>query len=108
MGKFIDLLRTQDGFYGYEYNEIIEDLIDSADFNNIEEGYSVKAVHKKYEDGGRWSNYKTTVFEVTEGEDVAYFEVYQEVPATEMQDGGDFSTSFNEVRPVEKTIVVYE
>lgn len=105
MGQFIEKLRAEVGFDGYDYNKVImEDLMDAYK----PEGYEVEEVHEEFEDGGRWSNYRTTVYKVTEGDEVAYFSVCREEPATEMQDGGDFSLSFYEVQPKEKTIIVYE
>ena len=115
MGKFIEKLRELNGWdsseHNYEYNELIQDeLMDAWDT----EGYTVEQVHEEFEDGGRWTNYRTRVYKVTEydnnGEidEVAYFSVWQEEPATEMQWGGDFSLTFSEVKPVEKTVIVYE
>jgi hypothetical protein len=64
------------------------------------EGYSAKCVDSKFEDGGRWTNYETNVYEVVEdGGKAAYFSVWREVPATECQDGGDFMISITEVVP---------
>jgi hypothetical protein len=61
-------------------------------------------VQREYHEGGRWSNYESTVFKVTEVTDeytaeVAYFKIFEEVPATESQDGGDFMFEMNEVVP---------
>ncbi|UKL30041.1 hypothetical protein [Bacillus phage PK2] len=66
-----------------------------------------KEVHSEFEDGGRWSNYETTVTEIREGDEVAYFRVVQERPATESQDGMDLWFSFEEVEPYEVTTVAY-
>lgn len=104
MTNYIEQLRKYDGFEGTtgygrsEEVDEIEDLLYDA---------KSKEVHEEYEDGGRWTNYKTTVHKVEENDKVAYFEICQEVPATEMQDGGEFSYSFNEVVPKEVTVIKY-
>ena len=67
-----------------------------------------KKVHTEFEDGGRWSNYKTTVYELTADDgEKAYFQVWKEVPATEMQEGCDFTTSVSEVVPYDVTVTKY-
>jgi hypothetical protein len=71
----------------------------------ILEGGSV--VEREFEEGGRWSNYETTIFKLTEGDEVAYFRTYQERPATESQDGMDLWFSFDEVEPYEVTITKF-
>ena len=38
---------------------------------------------------------------------MAYFELWEEVPATELQEGGDFSYGFHEVVPQEVTVTQY-
>lgn len=105
MGTIIEKLRTQVGFDSYKRNDIINELLLDA---WQPETYEVEEVHESFEEGGRWSNYEIKVYKVIEGEDVAYFKVRQEVPATEMQDGGYMNTSFYEVKPKEKTIIFYE
>jgi hypothetical protein len=75
-----------------EISEKIEELIYDLDGESVDE---------TFEDGGRWSNYETEVFKVKEGEEVAYFEISREVPATECQDGGDFTMELHEVKPKE-------
>lgn len=66
-------------------------------------------VNKSFRQGGRWSNYETTVYAVEVPNDYTrYYELVQEVPATELQDGGDHPWDFNEVYPREKTVIVYE
>lgn len=64
-------------------------------------------VDETYEDGGRWTNYRTTVYRVSESEEVAYFSLWRELPATESQDGGDFSYELSEVVPQEVTVTRY-
>ncbi|MGF2820211.1 hypothetical protein ACQUF8_14655 [Bacillus subtilis] len=71
------------------------------------EGYSSKEVRNAFEDCGDWSNYETSVYEVTEGEEIAYFELGVERPATEYQDGMDLSYHFREVIPQEVTVIKY-
>lgn len=70
-------------------------------------GYTLEKVDSTFEDLGRWSNYETTVYKVTENGEVAYFEYGQEVPATESQDGMDLSYHFHEVEPKEVTVIQY-
>lgn len=67
-----------------------------------------KRVHSEFENGGRWSNYETKVYKVTEGEETAYFEVFEEVPATESQEGGDYEADVYEVTPYEVMVVKYK
>jgi hypothetical protein len=72
-------------------------------------------VHEEFEEGGRWSNYVTTVYRVTEpiqGDrlgfvEQAYFRVTREQPATEMQEGQDCSYQFDEVIPKQVVKTVY-
>lgn len=64
------------------------------------DSHKVKCVHEEFEDGGRWSNYQTKIYEVVEdGGKAAYFSVWREVPATEMQDGMDLALAIEEVVP---------
>lgn len=65
-------------------------------------------VSSDFEEGGRWSNYETKVYRFKEGEEVAFFELMREVPATESQDGGDHTFEFYEVKPKEVKITRYE
>lgn len=67
----------------------------------------VKVVSSEFEDLSRWSNYETHVYEVKEGDEVAYFEFGEERPATEQQDGMDCSYHFQEVIPQEVKIIKY-
>lgn len=87
MTGVIEKLRKENGFYGYKYNEAISDLLIEA---YEPEGYLVVEVDETFSEGGRWSNYRHTVYKVVEGDEVAYFKVSQEEPATESQEGGDF------------------
>ncbi|PGA34009.1 hypothetical protein [Bacillus wiedmannii] len=65
-------------------------------------------VHSEYEDGGRWSNYQTTVYRFWHNSEFVYFQVSKEVPATEMQDGGDFGDpEIIQVYPKEVTTTIY-
>lgn len=65
-------------------------------------------VDKRFEDGGRWSNFETTIIKITEGEEVAYFLTTEERPATEQQEGGDFTFLFYEVEPIQVTVTQYQ
>lgn len=82
----------------------LEEKIDTV--NEIIEVHGVE-VFSEFEDGGRWSNYETSVYEVTDGKQVGYFRILKEVPATEMQEGGDFLWEFDEVEPFEVTTTQY-
>ncbi|MRD36478.1 hypothetical protein GH882_10990 [Bacillus thuringiensis] len=65
-------------------------------------------VHSEYEDGGRWSNYETKVYRFWHNSEFVYFQVSKEVPATEMQDGGDFGDpEIGQVYPKEVTTTIY-
>lgn len=104
MTDYIEQLRKYDGFdgtTGYGRSEEVDEIEDL-----LYDAKSMK-VHKDFEDGGRWTNYETTVHKVEENGKVAYFEIGREVPATEVQDGGEFSYSFNEVVPKEVTVIKY-
>lgn len=67
-----------------------------------------KVVYTRFKDGGRWSNYETKVYEITEGDVTAYFEVSEEVPATENQEGGYFEADVYEVTPYEVKVTKYK
>lgn len=101
MGK-IEQLREFDGYDGEAWDDTYEEI------DELLYGQGIKQVHSEFEEGGRWSNYETKVYEVTEGDDVAYFSVMREVPASETQDGMECTFEFNEVHPRTKTITVYE
>lgn len=92
--KTIEKLRSLSGFETWERNETVEEIEDLLYYRA-----DVKVVDESFEDGGRWSNYESKVYEVIEGTEIAYFQITEEVPATEMQDGGDFMFSFQEVEP---------
>lgn len=66
------------------------------------------SVHSEYEDGGRWSNYETKVYRFWHNSESVYYQISKEVPATEMQDGGDFSDpEITQVYPKEVTTTIY-
>lgn len=50
-----------------------------------------EVVDETFEDGGRWTNYRTRVFRFWHEREYVFISVSEEVPATEMQEGGDFS-----------------
>lgn len=95
-------------YYGGR-DERLDELEELTSYNPrySKELYSVKVVHEKFEDQGRWSNYETKVYEVLEDGEIAYFEYGLEVPATESQDGMDCSFHFLEVVPKEIIAVKY-
>jgi hypothetical protein len=80
--------------------EEIEDLL-----------YEGKVVHSEFEDGGRWSNYETEIYEIEEfngdSHEVAYFLKMEERPATESQEGMDTQFEFYEVEPYQVTVTKY-
>ena len=71
------------------------------------DGYAAKDIKTEFEEGGRWSNWKNTIYKVTEGNEEAYFSFDQEIPASETQEGIDLSYSFYEVVPQEVTVIQY-
>lgn len=103
--KTIEKLLAYSGFDGDTSDvevEEIEELLYEADAQEVDESFT---------EGSRWSNYRTTVYRVVADEPDGrefFFAAHTEVPATEMQDGGDFSYEFNEVYKTEKTVIVYE
>lgn len=99
----IEALLKFHGFDGYDNDDAkqeIEDALYEADAKTVEE---------RFIEGSRWSNYKARVHEVISDDGREFFfEEYEEFPATEMQDGGEFTYEFREVYKREKTITVYE
>ncbi|WP_149093379.1 hypothetical protein [Paenibacillus terrae] len=88
-----------DGIY-----EEINDILDAYK----PEGYEVEEVSEKHGEGGRWTTTVTIVNKVTQADGkTAYFFLWRERPATEMQEGGDFSYTFGEVVPKEVTVIRY-
>lgn len=93
----------------------MEGSVDDDNYNKIVEiikkynpkGYSIEKAHHEFEAGGRWSNFESNVYEIKCNEDVAFFELVEEVPASEVQDGMDLSYDFWEVEPKEVTTVIY-
>jgi hypothetical protein len=77
-------------------------------FMNYEpEGYEVEHVDSSFSQGGRWTNEVSDVYKIIENGEVAFFELTREVPATELQEGNEFSFWINEVVPQEVTIIKY-
>ncbi|SER88149.1 hypothetical protein [Psychrobacillus sp. OK032] len=106
MTKIIEELRKLHGAEGEDTNDEyfeIDDILDAYK----PEGYTSKVVDTIFEEGGRWSNYETKIFEVVEGDETAYFELFREVPASETQEGQDSQWSFGEVEPKEVTVIQY-
>jgi len=105
--EIITKLKALSGAGGDDVNDEyweIDEILDAYK----PDGYSTEVVEESFEDGGRWSNYRTQVYKVEQSGVTAYFELWREVPATEMQEGQDCMWGFNEVLPVEKTVIVYE
>lgn len=105
MTKVIEMLRGLNGTEGENWDEKRE-TIDSL-LNPYKKDHTSKVVHSEFEEGGRWYNVETNVYEVKEGEEVAYFEFWNEVPASEVQEGMDLSYGFYEVEPKEVTVIKY-
>jgi len=106
MKNVIEILRKLDGVEDVNYNkdyEEIENIIEAYK----PEGYTVENVHHEFQDGGRWTNIETDVYKIEQNGEVAYFELWREVPATELQDGMDLSWGFCEVVPKEVTVIKY-
>lgn len=109
MTDYIKQLRKFEGhdgywrYYGSQEETDTPDIIESL-------LYMAKAteVDSSFEEGGRWSNYETTVNKVEEDGEVAYFEVIREVPGSESQDGMDLTYQFNEVYPHVVTTTIYK
>lgn len=112
MSGVIELLRKFVGNQGEVWDEAYEDIDVAFDgYLNGRDGiapYSSSKVDETFEDGGRWTNYRTTVWKIEEESgSVAYFSLWRELPATEIQDGGDFSYELDEVVPREVTVTRY-
>lgn len=112
MKSIIEELRNLCGKQGEVWDENYE-MIDAAldEYMSGKDGYTtyeVEKVDEDFEDGGRWTNYRIDVYKITENDGtVAYFSLWREVPATEMQEGGDFSYSLAEAEPKEVTVIQY-
>jgi len=86
-----------EGWVGSDDFDDILDLLDKCE-----------KVDESYDEGGRWSNYRNTVYQITERGQVAYFKLWEEVPASEMQEGGDFMFGLYQVMPVEVTVIQWK
>ena len=86
-----DLKAIKPGYNGVN-RYVVEEEIENAD-----------CVSDEFRTSGRWSEHWTAVFE-RDGEFVA---LDYEVPATEMQDGGDFDHEFYVVEPYEVTVTKF-
>jgi hypothetical protein len=96
----IETLRRWHGKGGYVGSDDFDDVLDWL--SNGEK------VDESFDEGGRWSNYKNTVYKMVEGEQVKYFQLWREVPASEVQEGGDFMFGLHEVEPIEVTVTQWE
>lgn len=82
----------------------IDDILDAYK----PEGYTVEDVHEEHDEGGRWTKTVTTVYKITQVDGkVAHFRLRRDMPATEMQEGGNFTFGFYEVVPRPVTVVQY-
>lgn len=100
-----------EGTHGYFSTKSNEDERNEKLLENIEEGTVTcisKEVDSRFEDGGRWSNYEYTVYQLTEHNKTAFFEVMRERPGSETQDGMDCSYAVGEVYPHQVVKTVYK
>ena len=106
MENVIKTLRELDGAEGYTWTDDREDIDFILDAYKPK-GYSVEKVHKEFEDGGRWHNVETKIYKVEQDEEVAYFGLTHDVPASEAQEGMDLYWNFFEAEPKEVTVIQY-
>lgn len=106
MNNVINKLRELDGSEGYEWSDIREEIDEILDIYNPE-GYTVKKVYSGFEEGGRWYNVESTVYQVEQNGETVFFEFVTDVPASEVQEGMDLSWSFYEVEPKEVIVIKY-
>ncbi|MBX6360525.1 MAG: hypothetical protein IRZ03_10660 [Acidobacterium ailaaui] len=106
MKNVIEILRKHNGAEGENYDEVRKEIESIIDVYKPE-GYTVEEVHSEFEEGGRWTNVSTKVYKIEQNGEVAYFELWREVPASEIQEGMDLSWGFNEVVPKEVTVIQY-
>ncbi|WP_339273796.1 hypothetical protein MKY59_21620 [Paenibacillus sp. FSL W8-0426] len=93
-----------EGMSGDETHENVDSIIDAYK----PKGYRVEHVHGTFEEGGRWTNYVTDVYKITQDDGkTAYFSIGRDVPATEMQDGSYLSVYIFEVVPKEVVRIEY-
>jgi hypothetical protein len=82
----------------------IDEILDAWNL----EGYEIEELSTRTGVGGRWSTEEMVTYKVTQTDgQVAHFSLYRERPATEMQEGGDFSYEMYEVVPKEVTVIKY-
>lgn len=71
------------------HKEDVEALSD-CEKSELLEGLS--KVDEKFEDGGRWYNWRTEILSTYFESETRYISIRKQVPATEMQEGGDFES----------------
>lgn len=82
----------------------IDDILDAYK----PEGYTIEEVFVGHGEGGRWTTTVEIAYKITQDDgNVAHFRLYREEPATEMQEGGNFTFGFCEVVPRPVTVVQY-
>jgi len=90
------------------YGNYPSELLNDSKFDKIK----FVSVDESEESGGRWTVYRTEVFKAidTDNKDslIGYIKASWDHPATEMQEGQDTFLSFENVKPVEKTITITE
>lgn len=104
-----------DALIGKSREELMAEINELSDYELIEiiDSAATKVVHEEFEDAGRWSNYRTIVYELWLRLDGIFEKVYlsvtREVPATELQEGGDFmEPEIERVYPHKIETVVYK
>ena len=66
-------------------------------------------VREDFEEGGRWSNYRTRIYKFSYEGEFVFISISDEVPATEMQEGGDFmKPEIEQVFPHKVETTVYK
>lgn len=97
-----------DELFAKTKEQCLEEIEDMTDGEKIEIIESEEMIDETFEDGGRWSNYRIMVFKVKIKYQDYYIKVRKEQPATEMQEGGDFSTDIWLVEKKKIETYVYE
>ena len=66
------------------------EALSNCEKSELLEGLS--KVDEKFEDGGRWYNWRTEILSTYFEGETRYISIRKQVPATEMQEGGDFES----------------
>jgi len=107
MTNVIEKLRELSGIEGSVRDDEFDLLDDILMSFRPSQDYTVECVNHDFEEGGRWHNIESNVFKIEQNGEVAYFELWREVPATEFQEFMDFAFGFYEVVPKEVITIRY-